>query len=423
MRPRPLATFLAVSALAMTGCGGTALPSSPSGSAPASLVPATSPSPTTAPSPSQGLSPALAGTRIIFTRSDGSWHPPAVTIDPDGSNETILARDGLQPGIWSPDGRVLATSVIVDAKSRVVANGDGWERPVTMNVDGSGFEVLDGYPGRKLNLVPVGWSADQSRIYVMSGYDAVDLDDIGLFSVGASDGSGMRSVLAPPPGDAASGIAGNSCARPDAVRVSPDGSRLLVNRQTPADICGTLLLFNADGTGEVRLNPEGTIAEDIDFGDFLERGRISEDWSSDGSRIAFGAYVVAAEASALYVCLADGTDVHQIVSPNVGAVSAQWSPDGTWIAFTSKLKAKPQVWRVHPDGSGLEQLSSGADGSTSVMPVWSPDGSKLLFQRKRGSRVTLWTMNADGSGASELSPTPISTDYLGPYSWWPAPPG
>jgi Tol biopolymer transport system component len=344
-------------------------------------------------------------------------------IDPDGSNEIPLQPDGIQPGIWSRDVRQLVASVLVDAKSHPMAAGDGWERPATMSTDGSGFKVLDAYPGRKLNLVAVGWSADESRIYVMSGYDAVDLGDIGLFSVRASDGGGLTSVVAPPPGDAASGIAGKSCSRPDAVQVSPDGSKLLVNRQTPRDVCGTLLVFTADGRGGVRLNPEGTIAEDIDFGDFLERGRISESWSHDGARIAFGAYVVSADSTALYVARPDGSDVRQIVPTSVGAISAAWSPDDSWIAFTSRLRSSPQVWLVHPDGSGLVQLTHTVNGSTSVMPVWSPDGSKLLYQTESRGHVTLWTMNADGSGASQLFRTPLSADYFGPYAWWPAPVG
>jgi Tol biopolymer transport system component len=79
------------------------------------------------------------------------------------------------------------------------------------------------------------------------------------------------------------------------------------------------------------------------------------------------------------------------------------------------------VWRVHPDGSGLAQLTSGTDGSSSVMPVWSPDGSKLLFERQQAGVVTLWTMNADGSEQAQLSPKPIGNEFFGPYAWWPAP--
>jgi Tol biopolymer transport system component len=55
------------------------------------------------------------------------------------------------------------------------------------------------------------------------------------------------------------------------------------------------------------------------------------------------------------------------------------------------------------------------------VPVWSPDGSKLLFQRKQNGHVTLWTMNADGTDQKQLSGTPLASDWIGPYSWWPAP--
>ena len=272
-----------------------------------------------------------------------------------------------------------------------------------------------------MNLVPVGWSSDEARIFVYSGYDAVDLDDIGLFSVRASDGGDLTSVVPSPPGDAAAGIAGTGCARPDFVHVSPNGAKLLINRDS-LDGCGTLLLLDADGSKAIRLNPEGTVAVDLEFGDFLERPQFSEAFSPDGSEIAFTAYVTAANSTALYVVASDGSGLRQIVPTATGAVTAQWSPDGRRIALTSRLRSQPQVWIVGADGSGLAQLTDGADGSTSVMPTWSPDGSRLLFERQQGGNVTLWTMNADGSDASELSKMPIANDYFGPIAWWPRTP-
>ena len=419
---RPSSIFIAAFTLTLAACTD-AVPRSPGAStSPAPLGSAFS-APSPPPPPDTQIPAALAGTRIVFYRQTDSWPPPAFMIGPDGSAEVELPDNGLQPGLWSHDGRELAISYLSHEPGKPPADGVDWFRPAIVASDGSGFKVLDGLPGRKMNLVSVGWSADASRVYVMSGYDAVDQKDIGLFSVRATDGGDLTSELKSPPGDVASGKAGTSCARPDSVNASPDGTKLLVNRISPGSDCGAVLLFDAHGGNEVHINPAGTVAVDLEFWDFLERGRISEGWSADGSRIAFGAYVVAAEASALYVATGDGSGVRQIVSPDVGAVTAQWSPDGRWIAFTSKLKAQPQIWRVHPDGSGLERLTDGADGSTSVAAVWSPDGSRLLFERKRAGHVTLWTMNADGTGASQLSQTPLSTDYFGPYAWWPAPPG
>jgi len=105
----------------------------------------------------------------------------------------------------------------------------------------------------------------------------------------------------------------------------------------------------------------------------------------------------------------------------MGAISVRFSPNGKLIAFTNEVGPENQIWTVHPDGSGLKQLTKGDDGSVSIVPVWSPDGVKLLFQRKQNGQVTLWTMNADGTDQKQLSITPLASDWIGPYAWWPAP--
>jgi Tol biopolymer transport system component len=361
----------------------------------------------------------LGGSKIIFDRPDpASFLRRPFMIDPDGSDEHALPSGVLQPGVWSPDGRQLVVGHLA-----LTANGqpksDAWVRPALGDGEGSEVRVLDAYPERQMNLVPIGWSADQSRIFVFSGYDAVDLADVGLFSVRSSDGGDLTSVLPSAPKDTLSGRAGASCARPDAVHLSPDGLKVLVNRES-VDACGRLLVVNVDGSGTRQVNPKGTATVEVEPWDFVERGGISETWSPDGSQIAFGAFVDKEDSTALYVADADGGGIQQIVSTKVGAVTAQWSHDGTWIAFTSRFRSQPQVWVVHPDGTGLTQLTDGADGSTSIAPVWSPEGSKLLFQRKYAGQVTLWTMNVDGGEQRQLSPTPLASDYTGPYAWWPA---
>jgi dipeptidyl aminopeptidase/acylaminoacyl peptidase len=409
------ALIIAFLALIAAACAG-ATPVAPTNPASPSSSPTRVVARTPSSAPTVGAPAALVGTKIVFVRDEG-WPPMAYSIDPDGSNEVALPVGGLQPGIWSRDG----TRLLVPALQPAAPEADSWMRPVVVSADGSTATMLDADPARKVNLVPVGWSSDETRIFVYSGYDAADLDDIGLFSVRALDGGDLTSVVPSPPGDAAAGIAGTGCARPDFVHVSPDGAKLLINRES-LDGCGNLLLLDADGSNAIRLNPDGTVAVDLEFGDFVERPRFSEAFSPDGSEIAFTAYVTAADSTALYVVASDGTGLRQIVPTATGAVTAQWSPDGRWIAFTSKLRSQPQVWIVGADGTGLAQLTDGADGSASVMPTWSPDGTRLLFERKQGDEVTLWTMNADGTDATELSTVPISKDYFGPIAWWPRPP-
>jgi hypothetical protein len=62
-----------------------------------------------------------------------------------------------------------STGDLVHARSQSPMADEGWFRPALVNADGSGFTVLDAYPGRKMNLVPVGWSSNEARIYLKSG--------------------------------------------------------------------------------------------------------------------------------------------------------------------------------------------------------------------------------------------------------------
>jgi TolB protein len=105
------------------------------------------------------------------------------------------------------------------------------------------------------------------------------------------------------------------------------------------------------------------------------------------------------------------------VSTDIGAVSARWSPDGGWIAFTSRFRSNPQVWIVHPDGTGLAKVTDGSDGSNAVAPVWSPDGTDLLFAQTKDDQSSLWMIHPDGTAPTHL------TDGAGQdwHIWLPAP--
>jgi len=390
-----LATTLAAG-LAVAGCASTAASVAPSHS-----LQAPSPTPAAA-TPVPSLSSLSANGRIVFYRTDDArtTDTPFV-IDPDGSGEIQLHDGGLLPGIPSPDGKLVAVRHLVADPSPAPGAETAWGRPAVVKPDGTGFRVLDAYQGRQMHLDPVGWTADGARIIVQSGGEDVLAADMGLYSIRASDGSDLTRILQTPAG------------YNDHVVLSRDRSRVLITRAS-TDFDRALFVANIDGTNVVRLTPPKLNVVDLEFYD-----GISSDWSPYGTSIVFGAQI-GGDPPGLYLVKPDGSDLHLIVSPEIGAVSAQWSPTGAAIAFTSKLRAGAQVWVVSPDGQGRSQLTPGGDGSTSAVPIWSPDGQMLLFQRQLAGAVTLWTMSADGSDPRQLSPTPLASEYVGGYRWWPA---
>lgn len=95
------------------------------------------------------------------------------------------------------------------------------------------------------------------------------------------------------------------------------------------------------------------------------------------------------------------------------------SPDGGWLLFEAnadragKDGGASAVWKIHLNGSGLSQLTRGADDR---FPAWSSDGKKVFFQRRlpEGS-WDAYVMDADGKDPAPLLRTPDEDEL------WPVP--
>ena len=306
-----------------------------------------------------------------------------VTIDPDGSNPIQIGPvDSTTCNTWSPD------------SSKVLCNlwsPEGVQpgvQPATADPDGSGFTLLNS--NLPLDLFCLNWSPTGARLLCHSEGIA-NPADAGLYTVRSSDAGDLVRVSATLPGGFDDGYG-----------YSPDGSRILYAQFDSNDIA-TLFSVKPDGSDPIQLSPPGLSIIDLGFFD-----RVGATWSPNGSRVAFAAQKLSIGrfVSAVFVVNADGTGLHQITPSGVGALSVQWSPNGEMIAFTSCC-GLPQAWVVHPDGSGLRQVTTPINRAVFLTPVWSPDSTKLLLDKvDRNNQASVWTTNLDGSGPLKLADTP-----------------
>jgi Tol biopolymer transport system component len=145
-------------------------------------------------------------------------------------------------------------------------------------------------------------------------------------------------------------------------------------------------------------------------------------FSRDGTKLMFlrGSANGLDEGLALAVANADGSGVRELTSAVPGLDWADWSSDSKQIAFLSQPVADgPRLINVaNVDGSGVTTLNVGR--SAHFLSWLPPLGGEIVF---RGEQLTpadpppgLFAVHPDGSGLRQLSTTPGTDefDYMTP---------
>jgi TolB protein len=111
--------------------------------------------------------------------------------------------------------------------------------------------------------------------------------------------------------------------------------------------------------------------------------------------------------SQLFVANGDGTQEKPILPLTGMDYSPSLSRDGRWVVFTSERYGSADVFRVHPDGTGLERLTD--DPAFDDRGSLSPDGKTLAFvsSRKLG-HAHVWLMDLKSHTCRLLSKEPGS---------------
>jgi Tol biopolymer transport system component len=86
---------------------------------------------------------------------------------------------------------------------------------------------------------------------------------------------------------------------------------------------------------------------------------------------------------------------------------SQFSPDGSLILFSNAHNDRrgivSNIYTVHPDGSGLKQITHEQARINDKPDSWSPDGKQIMFVRETPRSSSLYVMNADGTGMTQVT--------------------
>lgn len=96
--------------------------------------------------------------------------------------------------------------------------------------------------------------------------------------------------------------------------------------------------------------------------------------------------------AALFVSKADGSGERPLLATTSLDYDPAWSSKGDWIAFTSERNGSADLYRVHPDGTGLARLTD--NPAYDDQAAFSPDEKQIVFVSSRaGGFANLWLLD------------------------------
>ena len=145
--------------------------------------------------------------------------------------------------------------------------------------------------------------------------------------------------------------------------LSPDGKLLAISCSIPRKPETRVYIVPANG-GEPRLLTENPSS-------------YFHSWSPDGKTILFTRPNHAGGGNILSIPVEGGTEKALTTGTGISD-DPDYSADGQWVYFNSDRGGGPmQIWRMRPDGSGAEQVTS--DEFNNWTPHPSPDGKSILI--------------------------------------------
>ncbi len=272
---------------------------------------------------------------------------------------------------WSPDGKLIAASVItIGGHTRVASFSveDGSERDLTQK--------------SWLYAARVQWLPDMSGVLVVAGETPVSAM---IWHISYPDGR-IRKVT-------------NDLNSYRAMGLTQDGKQL-----TTVQVQGLVNLWvvpEADETKEVRL-PTGNVSN------FFALTGSNVSWAPDG-RIVY----VSNESGNPDIWITDpkGEYRKQLTANRATNVSPVVTADGRYVVYVNWQEGRKNIWRMNLDGSNPVQLTSGLSEG---FPALSPDSRWVIYSSLDGAKPTLWKVSIDGGHAVQVTDHVATTSAVSP---------
>jgi TolB protein len=283
---------------------------------------------------------------------------------------------------------------------------------LTIAPDGSGERQLTRPPARTQDDLP-DWSPDGRRIV----FSRCPPNNVCRLMIVNADGTGLRALTRscrthPGPKGIPRGC--EDAANPS---FTPDGEHVLYTRAT-----GRVKTFRKLHTDQIQHSAIAIIGADGRGERVILRLRAYSGDANNPLLSPDGRTIVFEEATsplghprlshAVFTVGADGKGVRRVTPWKLRAGDGpDWAPDGSRILFRSNEDvgdfAKSQLYTIHPDGSGLTQLTHVGGGRKLLSASFSPDGTRIVFaMAPKGRLPDLYTMASDGSDVQRVTRTP-----------------
>src|ERR1041385_3426658 len=304
------------------------------------------------------------GKQFVFVR--GNYPNPGETalvianIDGTGERNVVVKKNPerfapifFTGPSWSPDGKLIAASVLrLGGRSKVQAFSvdDGSEKDLSTQT--------------WLYSARVQWLQDMSGVLVVAGDNAISAM---IWLISYPDGH-VRRVT-------------NDLNAYRVMALTQDGKKLVTIQSQ--GLVNLWVVPQGDAKKEDRL-PTGNVAS------FFSLTGSNLSWTPDG-RVVY----VSNESGGADIWLTDpdGNNRKQLTANKAVNVSPVVTADGRYIVFVLWQEGKKNIWRMNLDGSNPVRLTSGLYDS---FPSLSPDSRWVVFTALDGARPVLWRVSIDG---------------------------